>query len=404
MFVFCSLNDSDRKGVFLFFIAILAVYYFVFDLITNKKIKLRLSAISFVVSFIIVFAVFEGIIPKFGRNNIDIVNVDEIQSICLKTINKRYNSECEFNLLIEDEEIINMIVSKDIGVVENSDYYGVDVEIYPIPTEDIKIKDEAILVNKPKYNSSNARIMLNMRNGKTYEYTRYIESEVYEAILSKYGANRIEKTFENAIPLLEEINMTNEERKEIIGLINNELTNLTYQELYDLFNSSITEYDLLVCTYQNHELVKNNFSYKGFDTVFKKLIGICNKHALENMQKVNRYNLYNDTVFVELFDAKNPNLFDEREVIIINDEEMIKANGFKMTKSDIIRSMFFYKEEINQFIMKEINMPVDETKNVLTIMSYVPTYFYTNNVEELYTILAKAYNKNSENSIKLNVE
>ena len=416
MFVFCTLDDSDRRGVFLFFIAILAVYYFVFDLITNKKVKLKMSIVSFAVSAIVVFAIYEGIIPKFGRNNIDIVNVDEIQNITLKSINNRYNSESVFELLIEDEEIIDMIVSESLGIVYNSSYYGVDIETYEVSMKEVtalenaadistnEIRDIEMLNDVKKYKNSNAKILIKMKNGKTHEYTRYLDEHVYRAILTKYGTQKNENTFKNAIPLLEGINMTKEEKLEIIELLNNELTNLTYQELYDLYNSSNTEYTLTVCTYQNHELVKNNFSYKGFKTIYEKLINICNNHAIENEGKGARYNLYNNTSFIKVFDAKNPNLFDEQNVIYVEDEEAFEKIGYKVTKSELIRELFYYRDEIDQFMKSEKGKAVDINQEMTVITSYVPTYFYTNNIEELYTVLAKAYNKYSDGNIKLNVE
>ena len=414
--LFClrSLGDSDRRGVFLFFIAILAVYYFVFDLITNKKVKLKMSIVSFVLSAIVIFAIFEGIIPKFGRNNIDIVNVDEIQNVSLKSINNRYNSESLFDLLVEDKEIIDMIVSESLGIVYNSSYYGVDLEPYDIATSEVtiaensadisvnEIKDIEAPIDVKKYKNSNAKILIKMKNGKTYEYTRYLDEHVYRAILTKYGTQKIQKSFKNAIPFLEDINITKEEKLEIIELLNKELANLTYEELYDLYNSNNTEYNLTVCTYQNHELIKNNFSYKGFKTIYEKIIKICNKHSIENDEKVGRYSLYNNTSFMKVFDAKNPNLFDEQEVIVI--EEEAKKYGYEMTKTEMIRLMFKYKDEIEQFMKSEKDKTVDVNQEMVVIRSYVPTYFYTNNVEELYTVLAKAYNKDSEDSMKLNVE
>ena len=406
MFVFCSLSNSDRIIVFLFFVAILAVYYFVFDLITNKKIPLKKTVPAFILSWIVVFAVFEGIIPKFGRNNIDIINVDDIQSVQLKAINKRYDSECAFNLLIEDPELINMIVSDSIGIVHNSDYYGATVEVVPLDKEDVYINyneatsfpDESgslSLNNKVYFNSSNSLIVLNLKNGKSHEYSRYLDIDVYKAIIQKYGSDKILNVVKNSMPVVEGIALNKNIRAEILDLINKELENITYQDLYQLYNTNNTEYRLRVYSYEDHKLISNNYSYKGFESLFDKVIDICNKHALENINNNHRYHLDNEDVFSSFVKEKNPELYIEN---------IIDEKTYERSVGRVVASMFNYDEIISKFIIDDSKNPIDTSKKMVVISTYIPTYFYTNNIEELYNVLAKAYNEYSNSDIKLNVE
>lgn len=406
MFVFCSLSNSDRISVFLFFVAILAVYYFVFDLITNKKIPLKKTVPAFILSWIVVFAVFEGIIPKFGRNNIDIVNVDDIQSVQLKAINKRYDSECAFNLLIEDPELINMIVSDSIGIVHNSDYYGATVEVVPLDKEDVYINyNEATsfpnesgslsLNNKGYFNSSNSLIVLNLKNGKSHEYSRYLDIDVYKAIIQKYGSDKILNVVKNSMPVVEGIALNKNIRAEILDLINKELENITYQDLYQLYNTNNTEYRLRVYSYEDHKLISNNYSYKGFESLFDKVIDICNKHALENINNNYIYHLDNEDVFSSFVKEKNPELYIEN---------IIDEKTYERSVGRVVASMFNYDEIISKFIIDDSKNPIDTSKEMVVISTYIPTYFYTNNIEELYNVLAKAYNEYSDSDIKLNVE
>ncbi|MBO5141396.1 MAG: ABC transporter permease, partial [Clostridia bacterium] len=363
MFVYCSLSNSDKINVFLFFAAILAVYYFVFDLITNKKIKLKISIPAFIISGIIVFAVFEGIIPKFGRNNIDIVNVDEIETVEIKSVNGGYRSECDFGLLIEDKKLIDLIISDSIDVVHNSEYYGISTEVYPIDTADVELNYNENSMQKVMYRSSTSKIVLNLKNGKTYEYTRYLNADIYKTIIETLGEKKIEKSFGKAIPLIEGINLTKQQQDELLDLINNELTNLSYKELFKLYNTERTEYTINLYEYKNHKLIVNNFSYKGFDDAYKKFIKICNKHTVENFEYIYRFNLEDETYFKDLVKERNKELCTGEFI------ELKYPDGKYHVNVDLIYNLFKYNNEIIEFIKQDINNEVNINEKYICISS-----------------------------------
>ena len=110
MAIFCGLSDSDKVDIFLFFFAIVAVYYFVFDLVTNKKLKLKITIPAFLGSLAVLFAFYEGIAPNlsFLRNEVQI-KVNDIESILIEDIQSNRSSRKKFDLLIEDEELVKLI-------------------------------------------------------------------------------------------------------------------------------------------------------------------------------------------------------------------------------------------------------------------------------------------------------
>ena len=48
--------------------------------------------------------------PKFGRNNIEIVKIDEVDTITIEAINRTYRQTNNFNLTIDDTELIKLIL------------------------------------------------------------------------------------------------------------------------------------------------------------------------------------------------------------------------------------------------------------------------------------------------------
>ena len=436
MFVYCSLDSEDRAAVSLFFIAILAVYYFLFDLITNKKIKLKVSIAAFIISAVVMFAIYEGIIPKFGGGAIKTINVNDIKSVYIDAINARYDrSNCDFDLLIEDEELIKLIVLESEYTTYNSDYYGVvaeTVEVLP----DIKAIEytNAIENIEPvsKFRDSNAKIMVTLKNGKTYEYSRYLQAGIYEEILNKFGKEQASINFTNSIPLLESMNLAEEEQKEIIDLVNKKLSGLTYEELYNLYCADRTEYTLDLYEYKNHKLVKNSISYKSFEEVFEKVANICNNYTIEMLDEIRSFNIYQTATLTDLIEQKNPGIFtadSETEktdnnaanntanngvinydiqgsaIPISKDVEVtIEQISVKEEFSEIekIKSELAYniidiaEDEIKEFLKQNIKTPFDSNKKYLVIRSYYPTFYYLNDLDGFYEVIAKAYNKYSE--------
>ena len=407
MFVFCSLNSNDRVGVLLFFIAILAVYYFIFDLITNKKIKIKVSIPVFIVSAIVMFAIYEGIIPQFGRDNSKVVYVEDIQSVYIDSINKNYSSTCKFDLAVEDKELIKSIVkSEENEPIYYEDYYYTSSK--EISSIDIyQSNDIAVIPNQKnakKYKGSNAKLTIKLNNGKTYAFTKYISDNTYEKIIEKYGDKKAVIDVKNFVSLAS-MNLTKEERKDIIEIVKKELENVTYEQLYKMYNGERAEYTLNLYEYKNHKLIANNFALQDFKNLYKKMITISNNDTLKCLEEISRFYMLDIDEWRNIIAKKNPSLFMNTTA---SGDSVMDNEDSKLIEIEKIQSELLYDiirqstDEIITFIKEDIKNDVDITKDYIVIRSNYPTYYYTNNIDGFYKIIAKSFNNNLNYTIKLN--
>ena len=191
---------------------------------------------------------------------------------------------------------------------------------------------------------------------------------------------------------LEGLYLNDIEKNEIIDILNKELKNLTYENLYLIYSSDRTEYTLYLYEYVNHKLVRTNFSVKGFRQLHEKMMNICNNKTVELIDETWRYSIYEDGGILELVKSKNPELFSGENI-----EENQKLNEGIIY--DIIRNS---ADEIENFIREDIKNPVKNSMDYIVLRSYYPTFFYTNNIEKIYMIIAEECNNNEEYNFKLN--
>jgi len=397
MFVYCSLNSSDRINVILFFIAILGVYYFIFDLITNKKIKLKISVPAFLGSVLIVFAIYEGIIPKFGKNNIKKIDLNDVESVIIESINDTYRRKNDFGMLVENKELIRLILeNKSSERYEVLDYtsknfvqseatsYIVPIEVLEEPTE------------KSDYRGSNAGLVINLKNGKTYNYRKYINANVYENILKKYGNQKAYINVSNMVPLLEGMHLNKNEKEEIIKILEREIKDLTYKELYDIYNSENTEYTLRMYKYVNHTLIESNVSFKEFKELYQYIAKKCNEFTLQLLSQVYNFHLYGWNDIEKIIKQEMPEFFSGDKIVDRGYEKIIdefRYNVFDYTQKEVI-----------EFIRSDSKNSIDINKEYMVIESYHPTFYYTNNIEQLNKLIVDSCKEFIKNNYEYYLE
>ena len=393
MFIYCMLNNSDKVTVFLFFVAILAVYYFLFDLITNKKIKMKVTIPAFIISWIVVFAIYEGVLPKFGNNNIDIINVNDVKNIYIESVKYNSNYRCDFGLLVEDEELMKLILTHaDKRFVESSSYEYVDLTIDEAIVDEGTEKVDGRLL----YRGMSANLIIELENGKTYECSKHFNGEIYQKILAKYGKEKVSKDFAKYIPLGDRNRFTESDEKEILETINNEFNTLTFEELYKIYNGTFSEYDLALYRYKNHRLIKNDFSYKGFKELHKLMTKKSNLHTKQVLYDIDNFYMYNSDDIMELIESKNPELFVDD-----NPDDYDEKDKFRY--EFLYDIGYFASDEIKEFIKNDNHTEFDHDKEYIVIKSNYPSYYFTNDLDGFYNLIAKVCNKQYNNyNIKLN--
>lgn len=423
MAIFCALSDDDRGSVFLFFLAIVGVYYFVFDLITNKKIKLKTTIPAFFGSLAILFAFYEGIAPNFAWIPDVRIEKGDVQSIVIENIAFGSSNKKKFDLLIEDEAIVNLIMNNCLNLYNysRSGYYpyAVDTEVYSstveITTEEVT---EIIPKEVPKRPQFSTDLKLILKNGKQYDYSDYLTFETWNQILSKYGKQMVEQDFSKMKVVFRRLNLTQNEKSEIIEILNKTVSKLTYQQLYELCESKQTDYTLYLYEYENHHLQKRNYSQEIPNELFKKIITICNKNAPQNLDEI--YRIYcneNELAeYLEEYIKEHYNEYEElSEYIEWNSESGYSINTKNMTDSELkaIQEKFplidvfnlidnygrYYDlceeatDELKDFILQDYKNEVDINKKYIVLESSYPNYmwYYTNNLDAICKILIEKY-------------
>lgn len=411
--LFCALDEESKVTAGLFFIAILAIYYFVFDLITNKKIKIRKSILSFVASAFIVFCFYEGLAGKIGALNIRRVLVDDVKAVTIDSIGSGYNRRFNFGLKIEDKDLIEKILLKGNGIYYNADSFG-DARIFysestdrsyemttTIPAADVTTTipvADATTVTPIKYKGETLSMELELNNGKKYRYTDYINADIIDGIINYASDKKVEKVYKNAIPEVLQLTLTKEQKEKIIEIVNEEI-NITYKELFDKYSKEYTPRYLDLYEYENHKLVKNSFSTKGFTDLNTYIINIVNKFTVKNINKIVRIRLEDYEKLMDYIEYKNPELFKEFEEY---EEGYNTTEGLELL-DNIKWGSIIDQEVYRDFIKQDANNEFDIEKDYASFYcSNYNSYYYTNDIEGLYKAIAKEINQTG--MYKLNEE
>lgn len=385
MFVFCAMDSTDRWNIALFFIAILAVYYFVFDLITNKKVKLKISIPAFIISTVVVFAIYEGIIPKAGSLGVKTIKIEDIKSVYIDTVYASGNYGLDFDLKIQDKELINLIATCENRYYTSESISSESLEItYPYETykEPVKIADKG----------SNAKIKLQLKNGKTYEYIAYLNNDIYNKIFEKYGNKKCTLETSNLIPVINNVKLSDTEKTKILEAMKKDVQNITYEELYNIYMGEKEPYKLYMYKYENHKLMRANVDLSGFTNLRAEAANLQRKQMVANFESC--YNFYyedDNTALLEILEKYNPELAN-------------LDNSYEVVKDITYDIMYSARDSIKEFIKADANKKIDLSKEYIIISSNYPKYYYyTNDIDGFYMTIAKAFNaENYDYNIKLN--
>ncbi len=396
--VFCSLDGEDEMRVGLFFLAILAVYYFVFDLITNKKIKAGTSILSFIASAFVLFCFYEGLAGKINFINQKKILLDNVQTVTLDSFGNGYSRVFDFGLSIDDHDLIEKILLLNSRV-----YYEASPSVIPSTYTSVVTVPDAMsttgdtpITNKA-YHGENFILTIVLKNGKKYTCEQYINGNILEEIMNYATDKQVDKSYAKVAVKITNLPLTKEQRDEIVALINEEM-NVSYSELYNKYNEEYTNNYIDLYEYKNHQLVKKSFSTLGFKNLCNYVISINNQYTLKNINMFRVCRLL-DSKIGSVIIAKNPEIFTSEFENM--DEYTEKERLLDEISWGEIVSYDVYKNFIKQEAGKEFNIE----KEYITLYCYNPaTYYYTNDIEGLYRVVAKEVNRTGEFGFRLNEE
>ena len=327
----------------IFILIILLIYYFIYDLITRKNIThIKLSLLYFVITIISLTSIY-GIIDNYDNDN-KVLKYTDFKEVSINLFG--YSNNDNDKLYINDKKVINLVIKEMLSERED--------------------------------NSTNyLTVFLKTKDNKQYKNYLHISNEKYDELVNLLSKNK------DYVNYYKNINIDNvyalklgdklynkKEAQDYLELINNTINKLSFKEYVELtnkYNNINEEYSIKLYSYVNHNKKERMISsYINYD-LLNTIVNSNNKFLKENLttEIPNDYSLY----YINSY---------------IKDIEEIDYYVLRSAKNDIYN-----------FILKDINNKVDMRKEYITLQINIngnSYQFTTNNIEEFLNILENNYN------------
>lgn len=403
MIILLNLAEPDFESV-IFILALIIVYYFIFDYIVKRKVSLKVS----IPCLILILGIMQGIcmgaegirenMPKKELNKEDVVAIS-IGDNDDYSRNWYYynNSLSDWEYFVRNQEIIDIIFesarkveeyyrpkesfSEMQPVSESAEVtYAATVELKRRVTieEHIMELEEKEKEKGPEPDTLYVDFILKTKFGskKVVDF-RILREDYYKIIeiLEKdenFMAAIRERSFKKGEIAIENL-LTNDKDKEFFEKeLREEINKMTLEELFVLrYTTSVTIKNYY---YDNHSLVENIYSIDLSQKIFKKAAEMLNNQTgillTEELKKEDGY--------ISSFYLENPDIDHRYEGSVYFDYE---------------------NDEIIDFILKHYDEEFDTSKEYYMIRGYIRSYrdnvyFFTNRIEEINEIV----NRNNRNS------
>ena len=324
---------SDGLFLNVFMIALMFVYYLIFDLITRKRISnIKCTIIGFVISTAVIFGYCYPIFDKTEDATYTILSED-IDSIVISNVYS--DSEGILNMgEVEDKEIINLLL-KNILTTERESSKG--------------------------YYYISLNIKSNNKNYLTSSAVKYEDMEqVFKYLKNKDNNNSALVTKDTYAYGLNDTILNKDKDKELISLIKDSIKKL---DIKDYFGDNTYTYKSLaqikLYSYDNFSVSEYKLSASINKELEKKVIEYFNSKMSNNIKNINNNSA---SVNVELGDT-----------------------AYGLSADQII-------SYINEHIEDEIDVNKEYAKIEITIYPDNMTYdFYTNDIESLNKFIKETY-------------
>ena len=358
-----SISDFDFEYIpqFLFALAVILIYYLVYDLITNKKIKLLNNIACFLATTIALTVIVSCISFVYDNLNENInIEASNIEKIAISLETSFYVREDIEKIVVSDKEIINYIFDNSYG---NINY------------------------NSGKaYNDFNRMtLILFTKSGKRVKIGAYMDNAEYKNLIQRLSnneeyiksASNIYKTsnyayYSNETSFYSYINLS--EYKELKDLLNDNSEELVRLKLKNVIENSGNNYQqrIVINTYKNHKCYNVSIPlYKS--EILNKIIKLQNKaysdKLKEDITEKERDYMYGYNI------EKNEN--GKRKVLQNTITELMNGDIYKFIienkendvnlaypyyKIETGKGFVFYTNEIEKFeniIKSKVNLDTD---------------------------------------------
>lgn len=241
--ILVPLAESGGGESIIFIIAIIAVYYFIYDLITNKKNKVLVNLVAMAISILMLFGVYD-VISKIATEAKYTLDFDDIKSVTIKNI--AYNTS-GLNIEIEDKDLIEEIITYENG-----------------------------------YNSSQKylKMEINLKNGIKKLYTTRVGEDVVELILSNANLEDFEVKKIDCTAFKKD---DKEAVKNLKVALNNAIKTNGIKDIYK--RNSLEDMYIYAYNYTNHSIRKSAYPINISKDVFTIVTKTSNQNAANYIRK-----------------------------------------------------------------------------------------------------------------------
>ncbi len=241
------LVDSSEWEVISFLIVIIAVYYLIYDLITNKRNKIRVNFIAMLSMTLVLFSTYNIIYNVSSDIDLE-VDLKDIKSIEVQQVGNNI-SGLSYN--IKDKDLIEKIIYSELNNVVNKEKTRVDM-------------------------------LLILSNGSRKEFSSYMENDLLKELFKQdmlnncsaleVGNNRIKLSKDEKKKLNKVLN--NSIKENAIEILNNTLKNNYRYFLYGYaYNSN------------SHSIMKLKIPINVNEDVFNVITSLENNNTAEYIRK-----------------------------------------------------------------------------------------------------------------------
>lgn len=366
MIVFLNVLNLS-KIITIFIIAIIAIYYFAYDFIVKRKVKLMVSIVALVLTLVLSYALAVGIekldesIGELSRK----INANDIKEVAIK-LDVGYLEEDSY--FIDDEEILNLIINLRSN---NTQYLLDNVDNNPpkeIVNVNFKTKTGKILKTNLDMYSDEFNTLIELLS-KNEEYVNHVKSEYINDGRITINGYLVSQDVEEAINLN----------------LKEKINNMTLLEVYEnaVVNDSKYNCSLVKVYYDNHKYTNKIIDVDISNEISRMVIDYQNQLSSKYIKEISTQptNSANFTIVGDLYC---------NEIIELEDyNSYYNITYLNNTKNDIIK-----------FIKDNENVECDPSKDFYQISCYdyelnFTNIFYTNKIDEINEILKKEYDANN---------
>jgi ABC-type transport system involved in multi-copper enzyme maturation permease subunit len=368
-----GVNLIEFPIAFIFFFAVVAVYYFLFDIITKKKINVGVSIATFIGSFAIMYVLFALIVPHLDELAKTRIKIDDIESIKIASLSSESDEGILTDLVVDDETLIYEMLSDFDNTYYYNDHY------------------------------QNANIIIRTKNGKNVPmYIWNIPN--MKKIIEKYGDRTFSINLDNSKIALSGATLSREDKKTLRECIIKDLDQITYKELYSILRGDMALYNLTSYEYVNHEMNMAYYNSSAMENTFKKVVKIMNSSAYKYVSELDFMNMSDMKDFEDYVLKMNP--IEELKIDIskaiklengeaipeLADEEEFEYTYIVEPIMNGIRNID--KKTWREYLSEHKDDEFDIEKPYYTMWFVTSNHgFYSNDLEGLYKIFAKVFNE-----------